>query len=239
MNKSSEMDKILIYGLISSETPTLIKYVGKTKQIIKKRLHDHIRESYKFKTKKDIWIQSVINNGFSVNYVIIEECDENNWLDREKYWISELNNLTNISKGGDGGRGLLAIKSYDELKLFVKSNMQNVTNSVDWIKFVECNPKYNFLPKYPYVSYKNRGWCGWKDLLVNYKTNSVNFKRNAFRVIFTYNECKAYLNQFKIIGKRNFKERVKTMDARVPSQPDIYYKNRKEWINWMDFLSYN
>lgn len=232
------MDKILIYGLVSSETPTFIRYVGKTKQNIKKRLHDHIRESYKLKTKKDTWIQSIINAGLNVSYVIIEECDITNWLEREKYWISELTDLTNVSKGGDGGRGLLAIMTYDELNLFVKENMSMVRNSVDWVHFVINHPQYDFLPKYPYVSYKNRGWCGWKDLLVDYKSNSINFKRNAFRTIFTYDECKLYLKDFKIVGKRNFKEQVKTMDASVPSQPDVYYKNRNEWVNWMDFLSY-
>ena len=49
----SRGEKILIYGLVSSEDLSKIKYIGKTKQKISKRIHDHIRESYKLKTKKD------------------------------------------------------------------------------------------------------------------------------------------------------------------------------------------
>ena len=55
------MEKVLIYGLVSSENINVIKYVGKTHQKITKRIHNHIRESYKLKTKKDIWLQSVIS----------------------------------------------------------------------------------------------------------------------------------------------------------------------------------
>ena len=139
--------KILIYGLVSSENLDEIKYIGKTYQNIKKRIHDHIRESKKLKTKKDIWIQETLNKNLKITYKIIEECDESNWLIREKYWIKKLKKLTNISKGGDGGRGLLATKTYDELKDFVLKNASNVKNSKEWINFVINNPEFNFVFK--------------------------------------------------------------------------------------------
>ena len=233
----SQVNNVLIYGLVSSAEPNKICYIGKTKQNIKKRIHDHIRESYKLKTNKDIWIQSELSKSNLILYKIIEICNLDNWLEREKYWISKLNGLTNVSKGGDGGRGLLATMSYNELKEFVRKNMVNVNNSTDWIKFVNQNPQYNFLPKFPYSSYKNRGWVSWSDLLVNYNGN--NNRRNAFRYIFTYDECKNYLQQFKIKGKKNFKKIVKTLSTSVPSAPDVYYKKNNTWINWMDFLSYD
>lgn len=40
---------------------------------------------------------------------ILEFCDKNNWSDREKYWINELNTYNkgyNLSKGGEGSAGI-------------------------------------------------------------------------------------------------------------------------------------
>lgn len=225
----------MIYGLVSSEEPKKIRYVGKTHQKISKRIHDHIRESFKLKTKKDIWIQTVLNDSYNINYIIIEMCDKDAWLKREIYWIDKLNYLTNTSKGGDGGRGLLAVKSYYEIREFAHKNMINVRNSAEWIKFVNNNPQYDFLPKFPYSSYKNRGWVSWSDLLPNYGGTSN--RRNAFRNIFNYDECKLFLKSYKISSSKEFKKLTKNIDSRVPSMPDIYYKKTNEWVSWMDFLN--
>jgi hypothetical protein len=237
----SQANTILIYGLVDTKEPTKIKYVGKTHQKINKRIHDHIRESYKLKTKKDIWIQSVLSESDNnINYVILEKCTKYNWLEREKYWINKLDGLTNTSKGGDGGRGLLATMSYEELKKFANDYMTGVTNSISWIKFVNENKQYNFLPKYPYASYKNRGWISWSDLLLNYNgsicENNLN-RRDAFRPIFSYDECKNYLKSFNIKNVKDFKRIIKTLNPMVPSAPDEYYKKLNTWISWIDFLS--
>lgn len=230
------MKKILIYGLVSSENIDVIKYVGKTNQKINKRINDHIRESYKLKTKKDKWVQSVINSGYSIKYQIIEECDESNWLIREKYWISKINDLTNISKGGDGGRALVATKTFEELCEFSHKNMVNVKNSIEWVKFVINNPQYKFLPKYPQASYKNRGWTSWGELLVNYSGTDSN-KRNCYRLILTYNECKKYLKVFNLKNNKEFKKIIKTLTIKIPSAPYEYYKKNNTWVSWGDFLS--
>ena len=195
------MKNILIYGLVSSHNIDVIKYVGKTCQKISKRIHDHIRESYKLKTKKDIWIQDVINNSNKIQYIILEECDESNWCEKEKKWISSFEDLTNISKGGDEGRKLKAKLTYQDLRSFSHKNMTDVKNSIDWVYFVKNNTQYNFLPKYPYASYKNRGWVSWEDLLINYNGSNSN-RRNAFREIFSYDECVSYLVNFSFKSKK-------------------------------------
>ena len=229
------MKKILIYGLVSSENIDVIKYVGKTNQKINKRINDHIRESYKLKTKKDKWIQSVINSGYSIKYQIIEECDESNWLIREKYWISKINDLTNISKGGDGGRGLVATKTFGELCEFSHKNMVNVKNSIEWVKFVINNPQYKFLPKYPQASYKNRGWTSWEELLVNYSGTDSN-RRNCYRVILTYNECKKLIYNLKIKDSKEWRLIIKSLGPEIPTAPDKFYSKTNEWVSWGDFL---
>jgi len=229
------MEKILIYGLVSSENLDEIKYIGKTKQKINKRIHDHIRESKKIKTKKDIWIQNALNNGFSITYKIIEECDESNWVIKEKYWISKLSGLTNTSKGGDGGRGLLATKNFIELKQFVLENMTDVKNSIDWVRFVAENKQFNFLPKYPHSSYKNRGWTSWGDLLINYNGSQSN-KRNCNRPILGYDECKNLIYNLKIKDSKEWRLIVKSLGPEVPTAPDKFYSKTGEWVSWGEFL---
>lgn len=232
----SQATPVLIYGLVSSNEPNKICYIGKTKQNIKKRIHDHIRESNKLKTKKDFWIQSVLNDKYEILVKIIESCNDNNWFERERYWISKTPNLTNISKGGDGGRGLKAVLQYNELKEFAHKNMLHVKNSIEWVKFVKENQNFNFIPKYPYASYKNRGWVSWADLLLNYR-GSLSGKRNAFKPFFKYWESKEKLKKIGIKNKKEYKQRVKEIEVGIPTNPDVYYKRDGTWISWGDFLS--
>ena len=233
MKVKQNKEKIFIYGLCDVKDPDNIKYVGKTKQKITKRIHDHIRESYKLKTKKDKWIQNVLVNS-EIIYKIIEEVDENNWLEREMYWIKILDNLTNTSKGGDGGRGLIYTKSYEELKEFINENGSNIKNSSQWLDYVNNNPQYKFLPKHPQVSYKKRGWAGWDDFLISY--DGIEGRRNAFRTFFDYDTCKNHIKKYGIKNSRDWRDYVKDFDSRVPTSPPNYYSKTNEWEGWGEFL---
>jgi len=94
------MKKIYIYGLYE-EGNEEYRYIGKTnKQDLQKRLNEHIKESFKDShttqlTHKKNWIKSVINKDKKINIKCIEEVNNENWEEREKYWISYFNNLTN------------------------------------------------------------------------------------------------------------------------------------------------
>lgn len=90
---------IYIYALQNPETKQ-IRYVGKTGNI-KNRFNSHLSSSQKLKTHLGSWIKSLINNNLIPEIIILEECDENNWEEREKYWISQYSNLVNIQKGGN------------------------------------------------------------------------------------------------------------------------------------------
>ena len=94
------MKKVYIYGLTFNN---VIRYVGKSENL-SKRIKDHFFEAYNSNNKsynlpKSKWIRKHVN----IEYTILEECTENNWQEREIYWISNLPNLLNLSKGGDGG----------------------------------------------------------------------------------------------------------------------------------------
>lgn len=103
-----------IYTLSSSNNPDIIRYIGKTKESLKKRLAGHITLAKINKIKgyfhnyTSNWINKEIELG---NTIIIKELDstsENNWEYLEKYWISQFKawgfNLTNLTDGGDGNK---------------------------------------------------------------------------------------------------------------------------------------
>ena len=92
---------MFIYGLYSTEDG-VIKYVGKTKYMLSKRLREHINGALLrgCKTYKDNWIRNVYSNGFKVDIRLIEECGDSIWDEREKYWIKEYSGLTNLTDGG-------------------------------------------------------------------------------------------------------------------------------------------
>ena len=116
------MKKIYIYGLYDSNDENDIRYIGKTNNP-KSRLSSHKHSSIKNRklgnrlTHKECWFLKVLDDGGSVKLKVIEECDQENWSEREIYWISFFPNLTNISPGGeDGITGCTFEISYNDCK---------------------------------------------------------------------------------------------------------------------------
>lgn len=95
------MKKIFkIYALLEDET---VRYIGVTSRELKQRLYQHIYDGKNKKgTYKINWIKSLLNNNKKPSIILIEECTENNWQEREKYWIKYYSNLTNTNEGGLG-----------------------------------------------------------------------------------------------------------------------------------------
>lgn len=103
------MRKIYIYSL-RDPMDNQIRYVGKTEHI-NKRLWEHINETKnKILNKeklnhKNSWINSLLKNNLSPILEILEITQENNWKEREQFFIKEFKEngfkLTNSTKGGD------------------------------------------------------------------------------------------------------------------------------------------
>lgn len=96
--------KTYIYILKHPETLE-IKYVGKTTNL-KRRWHQHKSKKCLEKTaskKLAAWTLKLLSNNLLPIMEVIEEC-EDNWVEREKYWISfyGIKSLCNLSEGGDG-----------------------------------------------------------------------------------------------------------------------------------------
>jgi group I intron endonuclease len=96
--------KTYIYILKHPETFE-VKYVGKTTNV-KGRWGQHKSKKCLEKTgskKLAAWILKLLSNNLLPIMEVIEEC-ENNWAEREKYWISfyGIESLCNLSEGGNG-----------------------------------------------------------------------------------------------------------------------------------------
>ncbi len=68
--------KVYIYCLIDPLTNQL-KYIGKTVNPTK-RYSSHLNEIKK--DKKSTWVQSLKNNGTNPEFLILDICEENEWI---------------------------------------------------------------------------------------------------------------------------------------------------------------
>ena len=136
---------ICIYVLRDSVSKE-IKYVGKTKQKLYARLSAHKRYAKTTirPTHTTNWINKVLKSGNNIEIECIEIVNDNNWQDREKYWIKfykEQNiKLTNILEGGQGAYGGSNTASFknrkhtDETKKKISIKNKAIIKSKQWIK---------------------------------------------------------------------------------------------------------
>jgi hypothetical protein len=97
-------DKVFIYSLANPETNE-IRYVGKTKLFLAKRLSQHIANIKKLGNYRcKSWIKSLQKNGLQPKIELIDEVLMENWESEEIFYISYLKylgfKLTNHSEGG-------------------------------------------------------------------------------------------------------------------------------------------
>lgn len=93
---------IYIYTLTDPNT-NIVRYVGKSVNP-NRRYYEHITNCYRtFNNHKDNWIKKLLSNNKTPILNIIEETTKDKWSDREKYWISVFENLTNSTLGGEDG----------------------------------------------------------------------------------------------------------------------------------------
>ena len=136
---------ICIYVLrdpITSE----IRYVGKTKQKLYARLSSHKRYSRETTrpTHTTNWIKTLLNSNLVPIIECIEIVSENNWQERERYWIQYYRNqqvkLTNTLGGGQGAYGGINTASFKNRKhselTKQKISIKNkaIIKTVAWIK---------------------------------------------------------------------------------------------------------
>ncbi|MEY4572757.1 MAG: hypothetical protein RLZ10_2013 [Bacteroidota bacterium] len=135
------VNKVFIYCLKDPSTYE-VRYVGKTKYSLEKRLTQHISRAKSIlenktkikNNKRYSWIISLINLRTKPIIELIEEVDETIWSDREKFWITQYPNLTNMTIGGDGGdtnSGRTFRKKTDEEKKIISERTKINMNRPD------------------------------------------------------------------------------------------------------------
>lgn len=231
--------KCYIYGLSSSEDG-VIRYVGKTKNDIFTRMIEHKCDALtkKMKSHKCNWIRKIYDEGFELQVLLIEETDDNNWQDREIYWIKkyrEKGNLVNQLDGGESGGigGKLFPFSYDETKSFLKENFLCFKNYSDYKRFLEKNTEYKSrLPVCPKKIFKKRNeWISWGDFL---GTKYVSDKEKNEKKL-SYDDAKKILKENRIDNRKKYKEFIKN-EKRLPVNPWNSYAGNG-WVDCYDFFS--
>jgi hypothetical protein len=111
----------MIYNIYSLKDPNTleIKYIGCTTIKLNLRLSQHIWDAKNKNSKKSKWLQELLLQNLKPIIELIEECTEDNWQEREMFWIAKHQNLSNTRQGGAGiilGRSREAIKKSTEFK---------------------------------------------------------------------------------------------------------------------------
>ena len=106
------MKIVKIYKLIDPISLE-VRYIGKTEKTLKHRLSMHVTTSIKNKSKthKEAWITSLYSLGLRPLIELVEEVNFEDWQEKEIYWITQFENLTNICSGGIGGTGRIYSES--------------------------------------------------------------------------------------------------------------------------------
>lgn len=81
-----------------------IRYVGKTERTLARRLHNHCQCNHN--PHKQRWIAKLKRLRLKPVIELIEECEDDKWVEREMYWINHYGktcNLLNYTEGGEVG----------------------------------------------------------------------------------------------------------------------------------------
>jgi len=110
--------KIFIYTL-SCPISGDIKYVGKTNDL-RLRFNQHKSDKRKLNKLKS-WIINLANKGTFPIMEVIDECDENNWMEIETYWISQLTSWGFVLKNSIlEAKGVTCHSEETKLKISIK-----------------------------------------------------------------------------------------------------------------------
>lgn len=98
------MTKIFNIYSLTDPLDNQVGYVGATSLLLNVRYsqHKHNALTKKLKTKVSVWFREVVDKGVLPEIKHLEICKEEEWQEKEIYWISKFNNLNNTKKGGTG-----------------------------------------------------------------------------------------------------------------------------------------
>ena len=227
---------MFIYGLYSTKD-NVIRYVGKTKNTLDKRLRQHIYDAIKKRvdTYKDRWIRKCYKDGYEVKITQIEKVNSDNINEREKFWIKQLPNLTNTAPGGEGGGLLVYDKSYEYCKNWLRQNMSDITSRSMYYEFSKSSKIPSFMPKEPRNHFSSTDeWISWGDFL---STDRIQDNKKALKYL-SYREAKIFLKKLNLLTKPQYiKYLTDNKIDFLPKKPERFYI-KQGWEGYGRFLGY-
>ena len=192
---------IFIYGLYNS-FDSEIRYIGKTNNV-KRRITDHIIEAKSGNYShfpKNRWILKTIAENGKVLAKVLEITDEENWKEREQYWIKYFRSLPgkenlNLSDGGDGfvAHDFL---SYEECKKWVKENIPTIKSETKWKKEVAKSTFPDCIPRHPELVYDNFSWFDFFEKP----------RKEKLLDVFSIDEVKKIIRRNKLVNIQEVRE---------------------------------
>lgn len=107
--EAMENRHFVVYGLSSSESPDVIRYVGITSGPLQKRISHHRNYPKKHRNKRASWVGSILSNGFDLSVVVLDSVIGGDEAKRKEIEYIKLfkavgAKLVNGTSGGDGVR---------------------------------------------------------------------------------------------------------------------------------------
>jgi len=126
--------KVYIYSLNDPDSLS-VRYIGKTMNL-KKRLSSHINEAKRCKGRRYVlnWIKSLLDINKKPIINIIEECTQDNWEEKERYWVDHYRKIIpNLCNNADGGLGGSGTKNYtpeeiNQRRIVASNNFSSYSN---------------------------------------------------------------------------------------------------------------
>ena len=157
------MKNVYIYALIDPRD-NQVRYIGKANNP-EDRYKDHYNSARDKNTHKRNWINSVRNDGFRPELLIIDEVSIDNWQYWECFYISLYKtwgfNLVNYTSGGDGStfgnkgswkKGNIpynkGIPQDEKTKQKIREKLTGTTNISSYKPIIQYDIKYNEIKRY-------------------------------------------------------------------------------------------
>lgn len=170
------MNKVKIYALIDNSKND-IRYIGKTKNSLTKRLIQHKSISKYKKNHKECWMNDLIQKNIGIDILLIDEVEEEKWEFWEKYWICQFKawgfDLVNATDGGITPFSTLKIRR----KYYKEKNKEVIQYDFDgnflkkWDSITQASNGNNVLRGHISRSCKNHKSSGgymWRYYKTNY-----------------------------------------------------------------------
>jgi group I intron endonuclease len=151
---SLSKDKTWIYFLCDD---LIVRYVGKTSSLETRvsRYRHPIA-----KTHRDNWLRKMIRENRSITIALIEQCNQDNWIEREKYWIQFAKArdwpLTNLTDGGEGPSGYTYVMTEERKRAISKAKNLGKKHKESTKKLISSNLMGNKNAK------NSKAWLGRK-----------------------------------------------------------------------------